>query len=240
VRIVARNADLAIVLGGDGTILEAARARAGRMLMGLNLGTVGFLATVRTERRFLAGIRAVMTGRYRARPRLMLDAEVLRAARPVFRARVLNEIYIQSPLGMVALDVRIGGARIQRIHGTGVLVATPTGSTGYNLSAHGPIADPALDLLIITEILDHSTPTPSIIAPADRAVSVTVASFRERGMLTLGKEPCDVLLSADGQSTFALRRGDRVVVRRATPGTAVVQLEPDYFYKSLHEKFSIA
>lgn len=240
VRFVRTDADLVIVLGGDGTILEAARGGGGRLLMGLNLGTVGFLATARVERKFLAGVRAVLTGRFRARPRLMLDAEVLRGDRTVFRARVLNEVYVQSPLGMVTLDVRIGGTRIQRIHGTGALVATPTGSTGYNLSAHGPIVDPSLDALIITEILDHDTPTPSIVVPADRAVTVAVASFRERGALKLGRTPCDVLLSADGQSSFALRRGDRIVIRRAAPGVTLVQLEPDYFYTSLHEKFSIS
>lgn len=240
VRLVRTNADVAIVLGGDGTILEAARAGAGRILVGLNLGTVGFLATVRTERRFLAGIRAVLSGRFTARPRLMLDAAVVRSGRTVFRARVLNEIYVQSPLGMVAIDIRIGGTRIQRIRGTGALVATPTGSTGYNLSAHGPIVDPSLDLLVITEILDHDTPTPSIVVPADRAVTLVVASFRERRVLALGGTPCDVLVSADGQETFALRRGDRIVIRRAAPGIAIAQLETDYFYHSLHEKFSIA
>lgn len=240
VRIVRTNAELVIVLGGDGTIIEAARSTAGRTLLGLNLGTVGFLSSVRTERQFLKGLRASLEGRFLAPERLMLDVQVIRGGREVLRSRMLNEVYVQNPLGMVTLDVRIGATRIQRIRGTGALVATPTGSTGYNLSAHGPIVDPSLHVFIITEILDHDVPTPSVVVPVDRTVSLRVVSFRSRGILSLGSRSVDVILSADGQTAFALQEGDRIMVRRAPHGVAIVQLEPDYFYRSLHEKFSIS
>ena len=170
----------------------------------------------------------------------MLDVRVMRQGREVFRKRVMNEVYVQNPIGMVTLDVRIGSTRIQRIRGTGALVATPTGSTGYNLSAHGPILDPSLGAFIISEILDHDVPTPSIVVPVDRTVSLTVSSFRGRGILSLDRKPVDVLLTADAQAAFALAQGDRILVSRAPEGVCIIQLEPDYFYHSLHEKFSIS
>ncbi|HXV26853.1 MAG TPA: NAD(+)/NADH kinase [Candidatus Paceibacterota bacterium] len=239
IAVVRNNADVAFVLGGDGTIMEAARAGVARVIVGLNLGTVGFLATVRTERRFLAGVRAVLRGDYHAQDRLMLRVAVQRGGATVLQETALNEVYIQSPLGMVILDVRIGRTHVQHIRGSGALIASPTGSTGYNLSAHGPIVDPSLNVFIVSEILDHNTPTPSIIIPTDRTVTVSVASFRRRGLLKLEKDDADVICSADGAFAFALREKDLVRVSRSPRSVAIAQLESDYFYQSLHEKFSI-
>lgn len=237
------NPDLLIVLGGDGTILQIAREGSAEapLIFGMNLGTVGFLASVREERSFLKALTTVLAGRYRTVRRMMLDVEVRRGKRTLIRTTALNEVYVQNPLGMVGLDIRVGKTLIQRVQGTGVLIATPTGSTGYNLSAHGPIIDPSLECLIVTEVLDHSLPTPSIVIPAQDEVELHVVNFRERGLLSLSTSamPVDVLMGTDGQDVLALAKKDIVIVRKAGRAITTVEIEHNYFYKSLHEKFSL-
>src|SRR3972149_193534 len=190
--------NLLIVLGGDGTILEAAQKfqKWNPMIFGLNLGHVGFLASVREQKYFLSGLEKVLRRKYRAIPRMLIRADLFRRCRKIFSAYALNDIAIQHLLGIVDVGVYVDGHPVQYIHGSGVIVATATGSTAYNLSAHGPIVMPDIKCFIITELLDHDIPSPSIVVKYNNTINIRVLSYRETGIISLSKtnKKIDVIL----------------------------------------------
>ncbi len=230
-----------VVLGGDGTILEAARTsrKINPLILGLNLGEIGFLASAREPKNFIKAVRQLLHGDYSVARRMMISASVLRNGKEAFSTDSLNEVSVQSLLGIVKIGVSIENHPLQFIRGTGMLVSTATGSTAYNLSAHGPIVMPEIECLILTEILDHNIPTPSIVVKEDMKIVLTVLDFRKRGILSIPEtgETVDVLLIADGETVFALQSKDRIVLRRSLHAIKLVELERNYFFKSLEEKF---
>ncbi len=231
-----------IVIGGDGTIIDAARQyqRLGAIIFGMNLGHVGFLASVRESRKFLSALNQFLKGNCRTVSRMMIAATVKRGNKVVFESNALNEVVIQNPLGILELEVDIEGHPVQYIRGTGVLVATGGGSTAYNLSAHGPIVMPDIKCMIVTELMDHNIPTPSIVVKRNREVSVKIKDFRKRGLFSLSKtgEKVDVIMIVDGDAIFTLERGDVIKIRRSPRLVKFVELEKHYFFKSLQEKFA--
>src|SRR3989344_68793 len=231
-----------IVLGGDGTILAAAQKYQNQrpLIIGLNLGHVGFLASVREPKKFLPELKRFLKGEYKTAKRMMIKGEVWRGGRKIFSANALNDISIQNLLGMAEIEADVDGHPVQYIRGSGVLVATATGSTAYNLSAHGPIVMPDIKCMILTEIMDHNIPTPSIVIKRDREVELRIASFRKRGLLTVSKtnEPADVVVTADGENIFPLHEGDLIKIRRAPRLVTFAEVERNYFFKSLQEKFA--
>lgn len=242
IRIVNKGGEVIIALGGDGTILETARKyqNHGSKILGLNLGQVGFLASVREEKKFLSGLNRFLSGKYWITKKMMLQINVVRNNKTVFTTNALNEVVVQNLLGMTELGVRVDNDIIQHIRGTGALVSTATGSTAFNLSAHGPIIMPDMDCLIITEILDHDIPSPSIIVKKDKKIQLKILSFRERGLLSIRQtgEIADVILVADGTKLFPLKKNDVVNVGCSPKLVNFVELEKNYFFKSLQEKFS--
>lgn len=236
-----RKPDAVIVLGGDGTILKAARKyhEKGSVILGLNLGKVGFLASVRDERDFLKALGTFLGGKYEVVERMMLSARVIRRGKTVFSAEALNEIVVKNPLGMVELLAKISGHPVKRTRGTGLLVSTATGSTAYNLSAHGPIITPDIRCIVITELLGHSIPAPSVVVKYQNVIDIKVVSFRKTGLLSLSKGNLniDVLLVADGESVFPLEEKDEVVIENSPHLIKFAELEKHYFFKSLEEKF---
>lgn len=242
VRVVEKKPRVLIVLGGDGAILEAARKyqNDGSLILGLNLGRVGFLASCRDPKKFLASIEMVLAGKHRVAKRMMLASRVLRRGKTVFAAVSLNDIAIQNPLGIVELAASIEGHTLQYVRGTGLLVATATGSTAYNLSAHGPIVMPDIKCFIITELLDHNIPTPSIVIKRNQEIIIKILDFRTRGLLSVAKtgEPADVLLVSDSDAVCPLKKGDRVSVSRSPRLVKFAETEKGYFFKSLQEKFA--
>lgn len=239
---VDKDPDVLVVLGGDGTILEAARKfhnSASPIILGLNIGTVGFLASVRKSRDFLKSLDAFLKGNYELVERMMVLARVKRNGKVVFTAEALNEIAIKSPLGMVELQALVNNHPVKHVRGTGLLVATATGSTAYNLSAHGPIVAPDIKCLIITEVLDHSIPSPSLVVKYQDMVNIKVVSYRKRGLISLSKtgKSFDVILIADGESIFPLEEKDEVIIQSFPHLVKFAELEKNYFFKSLQEKF---
>jgi len=241
IKIVDKKSDIIIALGGDGTILEAARKyhESGAIILGLNLGNVGFLASVRDEKNFLAALDDFFNGKYDIIERLMILAQVRRKGHVVFNAEALNEAVIKNPLGMVELEARVANHPVKHIRGTGILIATATGSTAYNLSAHGPIIVPDIKCFIITELMDHNIPSPSVVVKHNNTISVRVVSYRKRGLISLSKtgKKLDVLLSADGEAVFSLEEKDEVVIKSSSHLVKFAELEKNYFFKSLQEKF---
>ncbi len=242
IKITGKNPKAVIVLGGDGTILDAsARFKRTRpILMGLNLGHVGFLATSRNSKNFFSDLSKFLGGNFRIVHRMIVEAEIWRKGKKVYKANSLNEISVQNLLGMVELEISIDGNVVQYIWGTGALVATSTGSTAFNLSAHGPIVMPDIKCMILTEIMDHNIPTPSIVIKRDREVEIKILNFRRRGILKLAStgESADVVLTADGEKVYPLEAGDIIKIRRSPGLIKFAELEKGYFFKSLHEKFA--
>ena len=242
VKIVEKRPEALIVLGGDGTILEAA----GRyqnvkpILVGLNLGHVGFLASVREPAKFFRALEKFFSHQYWVVEKMMLEASVWRNGKSVFSTNSLNDIVVQNPLGMVEIEVGIEDHPLQFIRGTGALVATATGSTAQNLSAHGPIVMPSIECLILTELFDHNIPTPSIVIDQDKSVTLKILNFRKRGVLTIKKtgKPADVLLVSGDSTIFPLNKGDVIKIRRSHRLVKFAELEKNYFFKSLQEKFA--
>lgn len=231
-----------VALGGDGTILEAARiyGKQGAVIVGLNLGHVGFLASARHSREFVKTIDALASGAYTVSERMMVTGTVYRKNKVVYQTDSLNEIVAQGLSGMIKLTVSIDGHPLQYIHGNGVMVATPTGSTAYNLSAHGPIVTPDIKCFILTELLDHHIPTPSIVVKRTKTIQIDITEIRARGILSMAAtgEPVDAILTSDDMNFFPLREGDRIKIGRSRRLIRFAEFTPDYFYKSLEEKFA--
>lgn len=243
IKEVSDNPEALICLGGDGTILGAARDhfQAGSVIMALNLGSVGFLASIRNPDDFFQGLARFFSGDYTLKERMKLDTKVLRKNEEVFVSSALNDIVVQNPLSVVELEIYLDDHKYQTSRGTGVLISTATGSTAYNLSAHGPILMPNIKGMIITKLLDHGIPTPSLVAKYTTSIKIVVCPFRKRGLLNVAEngKSADVIVMADGQELFALEEGDEIIISNSEHLIPFVELEDNYFFKSLSEKFEI-
>jgi len=220
--------EILIVVGGDGTILRTARdlAHWDVPILGINVGHKGFLAEIEVEQmdRYL---QYIVTGQYQFRERMMLDATVQREDRVLGRFIALNDIVIsRGPFSRIlTLNTFINEDFLESYSGDGVIVATPTGSTGYSLSAGGPIVNPSLELIVITPICPHSL--------NNRAVIVTV---NEQILMRVDSRQAQVVMTADGQVGFALEDGDEVVVRKSEQKVKLVHFGDNSFYRLLRQK----
>lgn len=207
-----RDADLAVALGGDGTMLRVARdvAPRGIPLLGVNIGTLGFLSGTEAGelRRCLD---AVLAGRFSVEERSMLSAEVLRGGRRIYGPEMaLNEVVIRcgEQARAITLSTRSGERFVADFFGDGLIVATPTGSTAYSLAAMGPIVDPSLDVTLLAPICPHTLTQRPLIVPAHLPLTIRLGRRR-------ADEVPAVLASLDGRSGCELKVGDEVRVRRA-------------------------
>jgi len=239
-----KKPELLIVMGGDGTVLEAAKAygsKSNPLILGLNLGHVGFLTSVREPKNFLPALDKFFRNKYSVVERMVLSVSVIRNGKNIFTSEALNEAVIHNLLGMVDVDVQIDGTVIKELRGSGVMVSTATGSTAYNLSAHGPIVEPDIKCIILTELLSHDVPSPSIVFKYSKELHFKIKSFRKRGLVSINgsKDKADVILMTDGDKLFPLEEKDTIVVKNSSHLVRFVEFEKNYFFKSLKEKFSI-
>lgn len=219
---LAARADLLIVLGGDGTLIHAARLLGGRPvpILGVNLGSLGFLTEVPLPELFPL-LEQTLAGERQIDSRMKLSCRLLRGGELLVQDEVLNDVVInKGALARITdYQVSLNGQFVTLYKSDGVIVATPTGSTAYSLSANGPIIHPAVDCMIITPICPHALTQRPIVIPADQGVNITLKS-----------ESADVYLTIDGKTGHPLRQGDRVEVRRS-PNRVLVIRNPrmDYF-----------
>ncbi len=219
--------DLAIVLGGDGTMLSIARRLApyGVPLIGINQGRLGFLTDIPLAR-MEAALDAMLAGRYLEERRTLLAAVVARANGDREEAFALNEIVVnRGSLGsMIECAVEIDGRFVYAMRADGIIVATPTGSTAYALSAGGPILDPQLASFLLVPVAPHAlTHRPIAISDAAR-IAITVLRARDAGF------------HCDGQTYLALAEGDRVEVSRAPHAARFLHPEGHDYFAMLREK----
>lgn len=242
--IVDSAPDVLVVLGGDGTILEAAKKfhhTSNPMILGLNLGNVGFLTSVRQPKDFLPSLAKFLKDKHFIVERMMLMVSVLRNRKSIFSSEALNDVVIENPIGMVDMEVGVSGTIIRKLRGSGVLVSTATGSTAYNLSAHGPIVMPDIQCLIMTELMIHNVPSPSMVFKYNQEINFKIKNFRERKLISLdnGKTKADVILITDGGEPFPLQEQDTIVVKSSRHLIKLVEFEKNYFFKSIKEQFLI-
>ncbi len=223
-----QKTDLVIVLGGDGTFLRVARELANTDLpmLGINLGHKGFLAEIEVEKLSFS-LQQLVDGNYRLEERMMLQTEIIREGKMFAAAICLNDVIIsRGPFSrIVELETYINNDFLECYPGDGVIIASPTGSTGYSLSAGGPVVHPALSVLVVTPICPHLLYQRSVIVNKDDLVTVIIAT-----------ENADIFLTLDGQEGFALNYNDCVRVKKAEYAAKVITFADSNFYKLLHDK----
>jgi NAD+ kinase len=226
------HVDLLVVLGGDGTMLGmAARAGAtGRSvpILGVNFGRLGFLTEVTLDELY-PSLESVLAGTAAMQERRLLDATVLRKGSAHHSQVVLNDVVVTRGeiSRVIDLEVSVDGEFVTRAKADGIIVASPTGSTAYNLAASGPIVHPQVDAIVITPIAPHTLANRPIVIPAASIVDV-------RPIET--SRPGDVLATFDGQTTFKLGADDVVRVTRGATPVRIVRSASRTYFDTLREK----
>ena len=227
---LAERADLLVVFGGDGTILRAARLAAPRgiPIAGVNMGGFGFLAELSTED-FPAALPHLLAGRYTIDERMMLEAVVEQGGGGAQRLLALNDIVVTKSgvARVLRLRVSVNGEHLASYPADGVIVATPTGSTAYSLSAGGPILDPRVAAIVITPICPHTFNARAVVVGGGDEIAVDVAA----------PDP-EATLSVDGRVGLTLSAVRRVTVRAASLRTRFVRLGGSSFYGILRTKLA--
>jgi NAD+ kinase len=225
---MAGKVDLLIVLGGDGTLLAAARALHGHLIpiLAVNLGGLGFLTSVTLDELYPV-LESVLAGKHRTTDRMMLDAKIVHHNKPAVVQCALNDaVANKSALArMLDFDVAVDGTHVGRYHADGLIVATPTGSTAYSLAAGGPIIHPALDAFVITPICPHMLTNRPLVVPDTARVELDFVEVGEQGFLTL-----------DGQIGFQLEPKDRVVITKSASKVQFVNPPRLTYYEILRSK----
>jgi NAD+ kinase len=210
-----QTVDLAFVLGGDGTLLKAARcfAGAGTPIMGVNLGTVGFLSSVEPENLQFC-LDAILRREYDLDARIMIDASVSRDDQTLYRGTALNDVVMRSRAPhAILVELRIDGKMHTTYRGDGIICATPTGSTAYSFSAGGPVIDTGLEALAITPICSHLLLSRPLVVSASSQLVLELDSDYSAD------------LAVDGLEEFSLQKGDLVQIERSLLVTNLVRLQ---------------
>jgi NAD+ kinase len=199
--------DLAVVVGGDGTLLAAARALGDHQIpiLAINYGSLGFLTEVTLEQMYPA-LEDVLAGRFVSDRRMMMDISVHQGASAVAEFRALNDAVINKGTlaRIIEVEARVDGHYVSSFRADGIIVCTPTGSTAYNLSAGGPITFPTMSAMIVTPICSHTLTNRPIVLPGDVLIEMILKSQQE-----------EVHLTVDGQVGLRLNPGDRLSVRKS-------------------------
>ncbi len=221
-------ADLLICFGGDGTILHAARDATlhGVPILGVNLGSVGFMAEL--ERGELPLLAPLAQGLYTTEERMMLDVRVLHGGKVISQDLALNDAVISkgSVARVAEMEVLADQAQVAAVTGDGVIVATPTGSTAYSMSAGGPIVEPTSKCIIITPVCAHQLTSRPMVLDPERVITVQLPRGNRKYLY----------LSVDGGKAVRLAGGDRVEIRRSPHKTRLVRLSDRSFYQIINQK----
>ena len=226
------NADMVVCFGGDGTILHMAKAatRKGIPILGVNIGTMGFMAELESTE--LDKLARIARGDYTLDSRMMLDVTVQRDRDIIFHDICLNDAVVTkgAVARIVHLAVKCDGIQAMECGGDGVIISTPTGSTAYSYSAGGPIVEPEAENIIITPICAHEMGSRSIVASDKRVVTVEMVQNARR----------NAYLSVDGGRAVRLNMGDIATIKKSHLTTKLVRLKDRSFYDVVNAKFKKA
>ena len=221
-----------MVLGGDGTMLQAARENQNSdiPMIGINMGTKGYLTEIEVGSLENA-LDSLILDEYHIESRMMLDGVVCKAGTNMQPMCALNEIAItrKGSLAVIHYNVYVNGKLLKVYSGDGIMVSTPTGSTGYNLSAGGPIASPQSELMLITPICPHTFNTRTVILSPNDVVEIEIADGRD------GKAQ-EVEVNFDGNYKENLYSGDKVLIKKAMATTKIIKISEESFLEVLHSK----
>lgn len=225
--------DVCVVLGGDGTMMRVAKktCKYSIPLLGINTGHLGFLAQTGVE-----GISEVLErlilGDYILENRIMLKGKVLRNGVSLYESEALNDICVNrgGKLQILSFDIYVNNMFLKAYSADGLIVSTPTGSTGYNLSAGGPIVEPAADMLLLTPIAAHTFMNRSILLKSSDEITIEIGEAHDE---ELGQE---VIANFDGQGSLKLEKGDRIVIGKSLNCVSFVQMNNVNFLETLNRK----
>jgi NAD+ kinase len=224
-----RRCDLLITFGGDGTLLSVARHAPEHVpIVGVNMGTLGFLTEIRVEE-FPAVLERVLEGQFHVEPRVAFTVSVSGPGRDSSqRYRVLNDCAINKSAvaRIIEMKVSVAGLFVSTFRGDGLIVATPTGSTAYNLSAGGPIIYPTMGAVVITPICPHMLTNRPLVLPDELDIEISLATPDSK----------DIYLTLDGQEGFELSDRDRVCVRKSEERVLLVQSPDKNYFDVLRNK----
>lgn len=217
---------LLIVIGGDGTILSVVRTLRGRSIpvLGVNLGTKGFMTALEAED--FNEILSAAKGRYRLSERMMIDVAIERGGKVIYTDLALNDAVIHGYGECINITAYCNDDKMTAYSGDGVIVSTPTGSTGYSMSAGGPIVEPEAEAFILTPICAHSISAKPFVIGSQKTISITTEKLHTRR----------AYLSVDGNSVMDLSSGDRMIVRRSEHRTLMVRIHDKTFFETAYEK----
>jgi len=220
------DAEMIITLGGDGTMLHAARAAAGSgvPILGINMGGKGFMAEIEIDD--IALLDSVIEGKYSLESRMMLDVEVIRDNKTACQDYALNDVVIKGDNKVIDLSLFGDDQKIMQFSGDGVIVATPTGSTAYSMAAGGPIVEPTTHNIIVTPICAHVLEAKSIVLASDRIVTVEIGY----------KKHNPAYMSVDGGRHISILSGDVINVTQSGMCTKFVRITDRSFYQKVNEK----
>jgi len=224
---LAREADLIVVLGGDGTLLSIARRADARVpILGVNLGELGFLTEVR-ESEAMAMLARVVGGDYELDRRMTVAATLTRRGRVLRSFRALNDVVITNGARARIIDfaVSVDGLPLTDYRADGVIVSTPTGSTAYSLSAGGPIVEPTVQVLVLSPISPHTLSNRPVVLRPNAVVRITLAAGED-----------DALVTVDGQEVMPLAGRDVIEVRQARAKVCLVRAPSRTYYDVLRSK----
>jgi NAD+ kinase len=224
--------DFSIVLGGDGTIIHSARRLAQHEIpiLGINLGNLGFLAEIE-EHEWKEHLLEVLNGSYDIEPRMMLEAEIYENGALVEEGFGLNDVVISRMAlsRMVGFSIFVNDKFVNYYSADGIIIATPTGSTAYNLSAGGPILAPYNEMIVMTPICPHSLTARSIVLSSDDVVKITFEHNRRSW-------ENDLMVTIDGQEGKKISSETEIIIKKAQLKTRLIKLEGHDFYHILRRK----
>jgi len=217
-----------LVLGGDGTLLNTARVVAGKNipLLGINLGQLGFLTELEVDK-IIYGLKELKADHFHIEERMMLESYVYRNGKEVGNFHALNDMVITKGAfaRMIEMDAYVDNEFLTNYPADGLIIASPTGSTAYSLSAGGPIVSPDLDIIIITPVCPHTLYARPVVISHDQSVKVVLLS-----------DTGEVMLTVDGQDGFPLKEKDEIIVKKSSLTTKLIKLRNRSFYDILREK----
>ena len=227
-----QDADMLICFGGDGTILHMAKTatRHGIPILGVNIGTMGFMAELESTE--LQELKRLAAADFAIDERMMLDVTVLRDRDIIFHDICLNDAVITkgAVARIVHLSVNCDGVQAMECGGDGIIVATPTGSTAYNLSAGGPIVEPDAHSILVTPICSHEVGSRCMVTSENRVITVAMTRNARR----------NAYLSVDGGKALRMNMGDVATIRKSNLTTKLVRLKSRSFYDVVNMKFKIS